>query len=125
MHDDPLHHGDHHHHDHDHHHGDMSDLAEVDLRVRALESLLVEKGYVETATIDTLVDLYETKIGPRNGARIVARAWCDENYRKRLLADGTKAIAELGMGGRGGEHMIVVENTPDIHNVIVCTLCRG
>jgi len=123
MHDDPLHHGDHHHHDHDHHHGDMSDLAEVDLRVRALESLLVEKGYVETATIDTLVDLYETKIGPRNGARIVARAWCDENYRKRLLADGTKAIAELGMGGRGGEHMIVVENTPDIHNVIVCTLC--
>lgn len=101
----------------------MSDLAEVDLRVRALESLLVEKGYVETATIDTLVDLYETKIGPRNGARIVARAWCDEDYRKRLLADGTKAIAELGMGGRGGEHMIVVENTPDIHNVIVCTLC--
>lgn len=123
MHDDPHLHGDHDHHDHDHHHGDMSDLAEVDLRVRALESLLVEKGYVETATIDTLVDLYETKIGPRNGARIVARAWCDEDYRKRLLADGTKAIAELGMGGRGGEHMIVVENTPDIHNVIVCTLC--
>ncbi|MBX9617822.1 MAG: nitrile hydratase subunit alpha [Hyphomicrobiales bacterium] len=121
MHDDPDHH--HHHHDGHHHHGEMSELSETDIRVRALESLLVEKGYVESATVDTLVELYETKIGPRNGARVVARAWVDEHYRQRLLNDGTKAIAELGMGGRGGEHMIIVENTPEIHNLIVCTLC--
>lgn len=119
MHDDPGHH----HGDHHHPHGEMSELGETDLRVRALESLLVEKGYVESAAVDALVDLYETKIGPRNGARVVARAWVDDAYRQRLLADGTSAIAELGFGGRGGEHMIVLENTPDIHNVVVCTLC--
>ena len=115
MHDDP-------HHDHDHHH-EGSALSDTELRVRALESLLVEKGYVHSSTVDALVELYETKIGPRNGARVIARAWNDADYRQRLLQDGTTAIAELGIGGRGGEHMIVVENTPETHNMIVCTLC--
>lgn len=119
MHDDPAHHHDH----HPHAHSEMSELSDEELRVRALESLLVEKGYVESAAVDALADLYETKIGPRNGARVIARAWNDAAYRRRLLTDGTAAIAELSMGGRGGEHMIVVENTPEIHNVIVCTLC--
>lgn len=110
-----------HHHDHDHPHG--SDLTPIEARVRALESLLVEKGYVQPAALDALVEMYETKVGPHLGARVVARAWTDPAYRERLLQDATAAIAELGIGGRGGEHMVVVENTPEVHNMVVCTLC--
>jgi len=91
--------------------------------VKALESLLVEKGLVDPAALDALVDTYENKIGPRNGARVVARAWTDAAYKQRLLANADAAIAELGYGGMQGEHMVVVENTPKVHNVIVCTLC--
>jgi len=93
------------------------------LRVKALESLLVEKGLVDPAALDVLIDAYEHKIGPRNGARVVARAWVDAAYKERLLRDATAAIAELGYGGSQGEDMVVVENTPDIHNLVVCTLC--
>ena len=95
----------------------------MSLRVKALESLLVEKGLVDSAALDSLVDAYENKIGPRNGARVVARAWVDPSYKQRLLTDATSAIAELGYGGRGGAHMVVVENTPKLHNLVVCTLC--
>ena len=93
------------------------------LRVKALESLLVEKGLVDPAALDVLIDAYEHKIGPRNGARVVARAWVDAAYKERLLRDATAAIAELGYGGSQGEDMVVVENTPEIHNLVVCTLC--
>jgi nitrile hydratase len=93
------------------------------LRVKSLESLLVEKGLIDPAALDVLVDTYEHKIGPRNGARVVARAWIDPAYKQRLLDNGTAAIAELGFGGRQGEDIIVVENTPRIHNLVVCTLC--
>ncbi len=93
------------------------------LRVKALESLLVEKGLVDRATVDALIDTYEHRVGPRNGARVVARAWADPEYRRRLLADADRAIAELGYGGMQGEHMVVVENTPRVHNLVVCTLC--
>ena len=93
------------------------------LRVKALESLLVEKGLVDPAALDVLIDTYEHKIGPRNGARVVARAWVDAAYKERLLRDATAAIAELGYGGSQGEDMVVVENTPEIHNLVVCTLC--
>jgi nitrile hydratase subunit alpha len=110
-------------HDHDHDHGEGSELSPVALRVRALESLLVEKGYVDPAALDALIETYETKIGPRNGARVVAKAWSDPAYRARLLKDATPAIAELGYGGRQGEHMVVLENTSDVHNMVVCTLC--
>jgi nitrile hydratase len=111
----------HHHHDHDHEHQAVpSDPA---LRVKALESLLVEKGLVDPAALDALIDTYEHKVGPRNGARVVARAWTDPAYKHRLLQDATNAIAELGYGGRQGEHMLVVENTPAVHNLVVCTLC--
>ena len=112
----------HHHHDHDYDHGQEppSDMA---LRVKALESLLVEKGLVDAAALDAIVETYEHKVGPRNGARVVARAWSDPAYKACLLHDATAAIAELGYGGRQGEHMIVVENTAEIHNLIVCTLC--
>ena len=106
-------------HDHDHQ-AVPSDLA---LRVKALESLLIEKGLVDPAALDELIDTYENKVGPRNGARVVARAWVDPAYKQRLLTQATAAIAELGYGGRGGEHMVVVENTPKLHNLIVCTLC--
>ena len=92
-------------------------------RVRAIESLLVEKGYVDPAALDVIIDSYENKIGPRNGARVVARAWSDPAYLKRLRQDATKAIAELGYSGRQGEHMVVVENTADTHHLVVCTLC--
>jgi nitrile hydratase len=105
---------------HDHAGGEPS---EIEQRVRALESLLVEKGYVDPATLDALVDAYENRIGPRNGARVVARAWADPAYRRWLLDDATAAIASLGFSGRGGEHMVAVENTPEQHNMIVCTLC--
>ncbi len=108
--------------DHDHRH-DHSELGEVEGRVRALESVLSAKGYVDPEALDLLIDTYQTKIGPRNGARVVARAWADRAFRERLLGDATSAIAELGIGGRQGEHMVAVENTPQQHNVIVCTLC--
>jgi nitrile hydratase len=109
-------------HDHDHeHHG--SELSEMDLRVRALESLLVEKGYVDPQALDRLIDNYETKVGPRNGARVVAKAWADREFRKWLLEDATAAIASLGYTGRQGEHMVALENTPRTHNMVVCTLC--
>jgi len=97
--------------------------SDLTLRVKALESLLVEKGLVDPAALDELIDTYENKVGPRNGARVVARAWVDPAYKQRLLTDATAAIAELGYGGRGGEHMVVVENTPKLHNLVVCTLC--
>jgi len=112
-----------HDHDHDHAAEKGSPLPEIDLRVRALESLLVEKGLVDPAALDALIDTYETKVGPRNGARVVARAWVDPAYKARLLADGTAAIAELGYMGRQGEDMVVLENTPAVHNMVVCTLC--
>jgi nitrile hydratase len=98
-------------------------IGEMDLRVRALESVLVEKGYVDPAALDELIDTYETRIGPRNGAHVVARAWVDPSYRDWLLTDATAAIASLGYTGRQGEHMVAVENTPTRHNLVVCTLC--
>ena len=110
----------HEHHDHDH---DHSELSEVALRVRALETVLAEKGLIDPAALDVIVDTYETRVGPRNGARVVARAWTDPAFKARLLEDGAKAIAELDYGGRGGEHIAVVENTPTTHNMVVCTLC--
>jgi len=112
-------------HDHHHHHdGEGQDPpSDMTLRVKALESLLVEKGIVDPAALDAIIDTYEHKIGPRNGARVVARAWRDPEYKARLLEDATAAIAELGYGGRQGEHMIAVENTPKVHNLVVCTLC--
>ena len=113
-------HDDHHHHHHDH---DHSELSETELRVRALETILTEKGYVDPAALDLLIETYETKVGPRNGARVVARAWTDPAYRARLIADATPAIAELGYAGRQGEHIVAVENTPRLHNMVVCTLC--
>jgi nitrile hydratase subunit alpha len=108
--------------DHEHHDHQVvpSDLT---LRVKALESLLTEKGLVDSKALDALIDRYQHKVGPRNGARAVARAWTDPAYKQRLLADATAATAELGFGGAQGEHMVVVENTPQIHNLIVCTLC--
>ena len=107
-----------HHHDHDHSH-----LDETAVRVRALETLLTEKGYVDPAALDELVEYCETRIGPRNGAQVVAKAWVDPEYRSWLLSDGTAAIASLGFMGRQGEHMKVVANTPEVHNMVVCTLC--
>jgi len=113
-----------HDHDHDgHDHADGSRFSDVELRVKALETLLTRKGLVDPATIDRLVETYETRIGPRNGARVVARAWADPAYKVRLLQDATAAIAELGYTGLQGEHMVAVENTPQIHNLVVCTLC--
>jgi nitrile hydratase len=111
---------------HDHHHHDdegQEPPSDIALRVKALESLLVEKGLVDSAALDAIVDTYAHKIGPRNGARVVARAWVDPEYKARLLKDATAAIAELGYGGRQGEHMVVVENTRRVHNLVVCTLC--
>ena len=108
--------------DHDHDH-DHSELGEMDLRVRALETVLTQKGYIDPAALDAIIDTYQTRVGPRNGARVVARAWSDPDYRKWLLADATAAIASLGYQGRQGEHMVVVENTPERHNMVVCTLC--
>ena len=120
-------------HDHEHDRDDDDDvqehrdhdapLTEVELRVRTLESLLVDKGLVDPAALDVLIDRYETKVGPRNGARIVARAWVDPAFRKRLLEDGTSAAAEFGFQGRQTEKLVVLENTSDVHNLVVCTLC--
>jgi nitrile hydratase len=110
-------------HSHPHDHDRQDVPPDVALRVMALESLLVEKGVVDKAALDALVDTYEHKIGPRNGARVVARAWSDPAYRERLLRDADAAIAELGYSGMQGEHMVVVPNTPAVHNMVVCTLC--
>jgi nitrile hydratase len=106
------------HHEHEH-----SELSDVEVRVRALETVLAQKGYIDPAALDVLIDTYQTRIGPRNGARVVARAWVDPQFRDWLLQDATAAIASLGFGGRQGEHMVVVENTAAQHNVVVCTLC--
>jgi nitrile hydratase len=95
----------------------------LETRVRALEALLTEKGYIDPAALDVLIDAYQTKIGPRNGARVVARAWCDAEFRRWLLTDATAAIASMGFTGRQAEHMVAVENTPQVHNLVVCTLC--
>lgn len=118
-HDDHDHHGHHHHHDHDHDEEEQG----VALRVKALERVLVAKGIVDPAALDVFVETYETKIGPRNGARVVARAWTDPAYKQRLLENATAAIAELGYKGLQGEHMVVVENTSAQHNMVTCTLC--
>ena len=108
----------------DHHSAEEhSELTQVDLRVRALRTVLEQKGYIDSAALDVLIDTYETKIGPRNGARVVARAWVDPAFRNRLLEDATAAIASLGYAGRQGEHMVAVENTESRHNLVVCTLC--
>ena len=109
--------------EHDHGHDHQAVPSDLTLRVKALESLLVEKGLVDRAALDALVDTYEHKVGPRNGARVVARAWVDPAYKQRLLANASSAIAELGYSGAQGEHMLVVENTPKLHNLVVCTLC--
>ena len=119
-----------HDHDHDHHHGqgddhdhEHSDLGPMDLRVRALETVLTAKGYIDPAALDVLIDTYQTRVGPRNGAQVVAKAWADPAFHAWLLQDATAAIASLGFTGRQGEHMVVVENTPAQHNLVVCTLC--
>lgn len=110
-------------HSHAHTHDHQVVPSDPALRVKALESLLVEKGLVDRPSLDALIDTYEHKIGPRNGARVVARAWSDPAYKQRLLTDADAAIGELGYGGLQGEHMVVVENTPHVHNMVVCTLC--
>jgi nitrile hydratase len=111
-------------HDNFHDHGRHSEVpSDPALRTKALESLLVEKGLVDPAALDAIVETYEKKIGPRNGARVVAKAWSDPAYKARLLQDATAAIAELGYTGRQGEHMVALENTPQVHNLVVCTLC--
>jgi nitrile hydratase len=122
---DPKHSSPGHSHDHDHDHAHPAeDVNEaMALRVRSLESLLVEKGYVDPAALDGLIDTYETKIGPRNGAKVVAKAWSEPDFLAWLRRDATAAIASLGFSGRGGEHMVAVENTPTTHNMVVCTLC--
>jgi nitrile hydratase subunit alpha len=114
---------DHGHHEHEHEDEHGSRFSETELRVKALESLLVDKGLVDPAALDTLIDTYETKVGPRNGARVVAKAWTDPAFREWLLRDATAAIASLGYTGRQGEDMVVLENTPKVHNLVVCTLC--
>jgi nitrile hydratase len=125
----PMSHDHDHHHDHDHDHdpdhpGEHgAPLSGPALRVKALESLLVEKGLVDPVALDQLIDRYETKVGPRNGARVVARAWSDPAYKRRLLENTSEAMAEFGYTGRQGENMVVVENTSKVHNMVVCTLC--
>ena len=109
--------------DHHHHHGDMSHLHEMDARVKALESLLVEKGYVESAAIDELVDIYENRIGPKNGAHVVAKAWTEPEFADWLREDATAAIHSLGYTSRQGEHMVAVFNDDEVHHLVVCTLC--
>jgi nitrile hydratase len=108
---------------HDHDHNEGSDLSEMELRVRALETILVEKGYVETAALDRIIELYESKIGPHIGAQVIAKAWSDPSFRQSLLEDATKAVSMLAHVGRVGEHLVAVENTPQVHNMVVCTLC--
>ncbi|MDA0688771.1 MAG: nitrile hydratase subunit alpha [Proteobacteria bacterium] len=108
-------------HDHDHEHTEPP--GELELRVKALESLLVEKGLVNPQTLNTIIETYEHRVGPRNGAQVVARAWSDDEFRTALLEDGAATVATLGFTGRQGEHLTVVENTPAVHNLVVCTLC--
>ncbi len=127
-HDHPAPDTDTHDHGHDHGHGhqhdhEHSELSPIELRVRALETLLTDKGYLDPPALDELIETYETRIGPKNGARVVARAWSDPDYHARLMSDATSAIAEFGFTGRQGEHMVAVENTPGTHNLVVCTLC--
>jgi nitrile hydratase len=115
-----------HDHDHDHPHDhdhDHSELSDTQLRVRALETVLTEKGYIDPAALDAIVEAYETRIGPRNGAAVVAKAWTDPEFKTALLADASKAVATLGHVSRVGDHLIAVENTRKTHNMIVCTLC--
>jgi nitrile hydratase len=114
MHDDHYDHG---------HHGHGSEISPMDARVRALETILTEKGYVDPKALDLIIEAYETKIGPRNGRKVVAKAWVDRDYRARLMKDATVAIAELGYTGRQGEHMVALDNTDTVHNLVVCTLC--
>ncbi len=118
-------HDDHHHHHHDdgHDHDHGSELSEMQLRVRALETILTEKGYVDPKALDLIIEAYETKIGPHNGARIIAKAWADPHFKQALLDDASAAIAKYGHVSRVGDHLIAVENTPQTHNMIVCTLC--
>ena len=110
---------------HEHHHDDEhgSELSEMQLRVRALETVLTEKGYIDPAALDAIIEAYETKVGPHIGARVVAKAWSDPSFKRALLEDGTKAVLGLGIINRVGDHLIAVENTPKQHNMIVCTLC--
>jgi nitrile hydratase len=110
-------------HEHDHDHDEGSHLSVMDLRVRALETILVEKGYVETAALDRIVELYETKIGPHIGAQLIAKAWNDRSFRQAFLEDASKAASTLAQVGRVGDHLLAVENTPQVHNIVVCTLC--
>src|SRR6476646_8728999 len=112
---------DHDHDQHDHEHG--SELSEMQIRVRALESILTEKGYVEPAALDAIIEAYETKIGPHNGARVVAKAWSDPAFKKALIEDASKAVSALGHVSRVGDHLVAVENTAARHNMVVCTLC--
>ena len=115
------------HHDHPHHHHgdehDHSHLSEMDVRVRALQSLLVEKGYLDPAALDVIIETYEHQVGPHNGARVVARAWSEPEFHDWLMRDATAAIASMGYTGRQGEHMVAVANTPRTHHMVVCTLC--
>ena len=111
-------------HDHDqHHHEHGSELTEMQLRTRALETILLEKGYIDPAALDVLIETYEKKIGPRNGAQVVAKAWVDPKFRQWLFTEGTAAIESLGFGGRSSNHLVALENTPSVHNMVVCTLC--
>jgi nitrile hydratase subunit alpha len=110
-------------HDHEHDHDHGSELTETQRRVRALETILVEKGYVDPAALDVLIETYETKVGPHNGARVVAKAWADPEYRAWLFTEPGAAIGSLGFAGRQGENIVALENTPDVHNMVVCTLC--
>jgi nitrile hydratase len=109
------------HHDHDHHHPEP--LAPIEARVAAIEAVLRDAKVIDPASIDSVIDRFEHTMGPMNGAKVVARAWVDDAYRERLLADGTAAIAELGFGGPEGDHIVVVANSPEVHNLVVCTLC--
>src|SRR5262249_31080155 len=108
-------------HEHRHEHG--SELSDVQLRVRALETVLTEKGYVDPAALDLIIETYETKVGPHNGARVIAKAWSDPAFKRALLEDASKAVRTLGHESRVGDHLVAVENTPRLHNMIVCTLC--
>jgi nitrile hydratase subunit alpha len=107
--------------EHDHQH--RSELSDTQLRVRALETVLTEKGYIDPAALDLIIETYETKVGPHNGARVIARAWSDSRFKRELLEDGSKAVRSMGHESRVGDHLMVVENTPQLHNLVVCTLC--
>ena len=112
-----------HSHNHSHEHGEMSELSDTQLRVRSLETVLAEKGYVDSAALDAIVEAYETRIGPQNGQRVIARAWADPDFRSKLLEDASIAVNTMGNVSAVGSHLIAVENTPERHNMIVCTLC--